>query len=391
MNHHETAIKIAIVIPLYNHGQTIRHVAERALKECNEQCPEVWIIDDGSTDNGVENVQDLDVHILRQPQNMGKGCALQRAAKELHAKGFSHMISLDADNQHYPEDIPLFLQGIQQKPHAFFVGSRDFTVENIPRASRVGRAVSAFWMFVQTGTKVGDMQSGFRAYPLEAFLCLPLKESRYSFEVEVLVQAAWAGFAIEDIPIRVLYQQQEERISHFKSFADNYRISLLNTRLTIRALVPIPFKHHSLDVEGNISLLSPLQSLQRLLKDTRPFNISLSAAVSLGICTLPILGLQCILLLFCIQKWHLDRLTALAIMPLSWPPFLPGLCILVGYRLRHGTWLTEFSIQTLGHEIWQRILEWFLGAIVLAPLVGITMGIIVWLCTLYIRKKDLTA
>ncbi len=242
-------------------------------------------------------------------------------------------------------------------------------------------------MFVQTGTRVSDMQSGFRAYPLQAMLCLPLKESRYSFEIEVLVQAAWAGFAIGDIPIQVLYQQGKERVSHFKALADNVRISILNTRLTIRALVPIPFKHHSLDVEGNISLLSPLQSLQRLLKHSSPFNLSLSAAISLTICTLPILGLQSILLLFCIQKWHLDRLCALAIIPLSWPPFLPGFCVLLGYRIRNGEWLTEFSITTLGHEIWQRIIDWILGALVLAPIVGVLMAIIVLNLSLYLSKK----
>ncbi len=384
-----TDIKVAIVIPLYNHAGTIREVAQRALKERNTLCTEVWVIDDGSTDGGLEHVQDLDVHCLRLSPNKGKGEALQEGARRLSAKGFTHMISLDADNQHYPEDIPLFLAGIEKNPHAFFVGARDFTVENIPKSSRFGRKFSAFWMFVQTGTHVADMQSGFRAYPLEALLCLPLKESRYSFEVEVLVQAAWAGFAIYDIPIQVLYQEGDARISHFKALADNWRISVLNTRLTIRALVPIPFKHHSLDIEGNISLLSPLQSLKRLLKNSSPLRVSLSAAIALTICTLPILGLQSILLLFCIQKWHLDRLSALAIIPLSWPPFLPGLCVLVGYRIRHGQWLSEFSVQTLGHEVWQRVWEWIIGALALAPILGLLMGAIVGIVsyTLTTQKK----
>ncbi len=379
-------LKIAIVIPLYNHGSTIANVAMRALNERTELCTEVWIVDDGSTDNGLENVKDLDVKCLKLPKNMGKGNALREAAKELANNDFTHMIKLDADNQHYPEDIPLFLGEIQKNPFAFLVGARNFNTDNVPRSSRFGRAFSEFWMFVQTGTRVLDMQSGFRAYPLQALLCLPLKENRYSFVIEVLVQAAWTGFAIVDIPIKVLYQKGAERVSHFKAFADNLRITILNTRLTIRALVPIPFRQHLLDIEGNVSLLSPLQSLKHLLKKSTPLKLSLSAAISLGICTLPLLGLQSILLLFCIQKWHLDRLCALAIIPLSWPPFLPGLCVLVGYRVRYGQWLTEFSIQTLGYEIWQRILDWIIGAIVLAPVVGALMAALVLTLTTYLTK-----
>ncbi len=383
----QNGIRVGLVIPLYNHGHTIRQVVERAIAQRTHIFTHIWVIDDGSTDAGLDNIKDLDVQCISLKQNMGKGHALRLGAKTLHEAGFTHMLTLDADNQHYPEDIPFFLQKIEQNPHSFLVGARDFNTANIPKSSRFGRAFSEFWMFVQTGVRVSDMQSGFRVYPLQALLCLPLKENRYSFEIEVLVQAAWAGFSILGVPIRVLYQYGQERISHFKALADNYRISMLNMRLTVRALIPIPFKHHSLDLEGNISLLSPLQSLARLLKHSSPLNLSISAAISLAICTLPILGLQSILLLFCIQKWHLDRLCALAIIPISWPPFLPGLCVLVGYRIRNGQWLTEFSINTLGHEIWQRILDWILGALVLAPIVGILMAITVWSLSHYLTKK----
>ncbi len=381
------ALNVAVVIPLYNHGGTIQDVVQRTLRFCTGICTRVLVIDDGSTDDGLVALSGLDIHSIRLPQNMGKGHALRMAAQALHEAGFTHMITLDADNQHYPEDIPLFLRAIEAHPQTFFVGARDFATDNVPRASRFGRAFSEFWMFVQTGTRVADMQSGFRAYPLQALLCLPLKENRYSFEIEALVQAAWAGFAIGDIPIRVLYQQGDERISHFKAFRDNVRISLLNTRLTVRALVPIPFKHHALDTHGNLSLLSPLQSLEYLLAHSSPWRLSLSAAVALTICTLPILGLQSILLLFCIQKWHLDRLCALVIIPLSWPPVVPALCVLVGHRLRHGEWLTEFSVQTLGYEVWQRFFDWIIGAIALAPVVGAFVALTVLALSQYLRRR----
>ena len=95
--------------------------------------------------------------------------------------------------------------------------------------------------------------------------------------------------------------------------------------------------------------------------------------------TLPAPGLQSILLLLCVGAWSLNRLCALAMVPLTWPPLVPGLCVLVGYRLRHGDWLTEFSVRTLGHEAGQRLWEWVLGSLCMAPVLGLLAGAAVWL------------
>ena len=66
-------------------------------------------------------------------------------------------------------------------------------------------------------------------------------------------------------------------------------------------------------------------------------------------------------------------------IPFTWPPFVPGLGVLLGYRLRNGGWLTEFSLQTLGHEAPQRILDWLVGALALAPVLGLLAGAVVWI------------
>jgi hypothetical protein len=234
-------------------------------------------------------------------------------------------------------------------------------------------------MRVQTGVKVRDMQSGFRAYPLDVLRCLNLSEPGYSFEIEVMVRAAWAGFEVREIPIRVWYPPAGERVSHFKFVRDNARLSLLNTRLTIRALVPVPFRRHAVNVEGRISLLRPMESLRRLLADkATPAELARSAAVGMAVSTLPLPGLQSILLLLCIGWLRLNRLAALAVIPLSWPPVVPGLCVLAGYRLRNGRWLTEFSLQTLGYEAPQRLLDWAAGALCLAPCFGLAAGCAAW-------------
>lgn len=394
-------MKVAIVIPVYNHGKTLSEVIGRCINVCHTfsidnaqnnlslklSSNDILVIDDGSEDDGIKSIQDFPIQIIQHSVNKGKGAALIKAAQSLKKQGYSHMIALDADAQHFPEDIPDFIQAIIQNPYAFIIGKRDFSAPNIPFSSRFGRKFSYFWMFIQTGYTISDMQSGYRAYYLETLLCLNLKETRYSFEIEALVKAAWAGFAIKEIPIKVYYQKGNERISHFDKIKDNIRISILNTKLTVRALIPIPFRHYALDVEGRgMSLLSPLKSLQILLQNSSPVHLAISSAVAFFVCSLPLLGLQSILLLFFINLWHLNRLCALVVIPLSWPPVLPALCILVGYKIWHGTWLTQFSMETLYYQFWQRFFDWILGSLILAPFLGGLMGMIVYLLSIILNK-----
>lgn len=361
----------AVVIPVYNHGQSLRQVVERSLKVH----PLVIVVDDGSTDGGAATLADLPVRLVRLTPNHGKGKALQAGAAEAARAGADHMICLDADGQHYPEDIPLFLNAVAATPKAVIVGRRDFNTPHVPGSSRFGRAFSSFWMCVQTGVHVDDMQSGFRAYPLAVLQRVHPGEPGYAFEVEILVRAAWAGFEIREIDIRVYYPPPAERISHFRSVFDNLRISLLNTRLTIRALLPLPFDRQ----EDAVSLRHPWKSLRRLLASgTPPRELGKSAAAGMALSSLPLPGLQSLLLLYCVGRLGLNRVCALAMIPLTWPPVVPGLAVLLGYRLRNGQWLTEFSLQTLGYEAPQRLLDWMVGGFCLAPVLGLVAGALVW-------------
>jgi uncharacterized protein (DUF2062 family) len=143
--------------------------------------------------------------------------------------------------------------------------------------------------------------------------------------------------------------------------------------------MPVPFRQHALPAQERISLLRPLESLRRLLADkARPVELARSAAVAVAVSTLPMPGLQSILLLLCIGWLRLNRLCALAVIPLTWPPVVPGICVLIGYRLRNGHWLTEFSIHTLGYEAPQRLLDWVIGALCMAPFIGLAAGCVTW-------------
>ncbi|WP_432737385.1 DUF2062 domain-containing protein [Maridesulfovibrio sp. FT414] len=374
--------KPLIVIPVYNHGTTLRDVAIRAMKYCD-----VLIVDDGSTDCGSDNICDLELTLVRHNENLGKGQAIITAAKKALELGNTHIITIDADGQHFPEEIPLFIEAIQQYPEAIFVGSRNFKVQNVPGASRFGRSFSNFWLRVQTGKKVSDVQSGFRAYPLEIFSIIKTSESRYAFEVEILVKSAWAGYEIRDLPIEVHYPSPDKRVSHFNAIKDNARISLLNARLTMRSFVPLPHRQYDRDEQGKISPIHPLRSLRILLsKDETPINLAISGAIGMLLGTLPLIAMHSIAIILCCCFFRLSKITGLAVSQLCIPPLVPALCIEVGHYIRYNKFLTEISLQTLGYEALNRLYEWVLGSLVLGPIFAIIIGITIYIMAFAIKR-----
>lgn len=369
--------KVLAVIPVYNHGATLRQVAEGVLA----LHPHLLVIDDGSDNQVAPLLEGLPLKVVRHEVNRGKGAAIRTAAAFARESGYSHLVTLDADGQHDPAELPKFFAQIELKPRAFIVGARDFkAAEAVPFSSRFGRRFSEFWMFIQTSIRVSDMQSGYRAYPVAALNGLKLWDSHYSFEVEVLVKAAWGGFEIVEIPVSVYYPEPDKRVSHFKAFKDNLRITALNTRLTIRALIPVPFRQLTWDKEDRVSVRRPLKSLRMLLEDQATAGcLALSTFVPIVVCSWPILGFQSFLVLFLIAALKLNRLWALAISHACVPPLMPAFCIEVGHYLRSGVWLTDISWQTLGREVFQRFWDWLAGAAVGGPALGLTLALLVYL------------
>ncbi|MDR1656993.1 MAG: glycosyltransferase family 2 protein [Deltaproteobacteria bacterium] len=377
--------EVLVVIPVYNHGATLLQVAEGVLAIH----PHLLVVDDGSDAAAAPVLEGLALRILRHDVNRGKGAAIMTAAAWARAEGYSHIVTIDADGQHEPADLLNFLEVIKSSPYAFIVGARDFqTAGEVPRLTRFGRRFSEFWMFIQTSVRISDVQSGYRAYPLPALAALKLRDSHYSFEVEVLVKAAWAGFQIAEIPVKVRYPKASERISHFKVFKDNFRMTALNTRLTIRALIPVPFRQLTWDKGDRISALRPLTSLRKLLEDRATAeHLALSTLVPIVACALPILGFQSFLILFLIALLKLNRLWALAVTHACFPPLMPAFCIEVGHYVNHGVWLTDISWQTLGREVFQRLWDWLIGAVIGGPALGLVLAALVYLTARLIGRS----
>jgi len=356
------------VIPVFNHARTAAAVA----LECRTLVERVLVVDDGSTDADIgELLRGSDIAVLRHPRNLGKGRALTTALRHVAAQGATHMITLDADGQHLPADLPVFLEAMRAAPDAIIVGCRDFDVPNVPGSSRFGRSFSNFWVRLETGLALDDTQSGYRAYPVRLISRLRLASARYDFEIEVLVRAAWGGVPIREVPIRVVYLPPGSRISHFKPVLDSARLSRLHARLIGRKLMPWP--HARLvprpAAEPPLALWRhPGRGFRRLLQENAtPGGLAAAAAVGSLLAVLPLIWCHTVAILYASSRLHLNKVMALAIQNLYIPPFTPFLCIQVGYFMRHGRWWTEYTRETLVAGIHLRLFEWLLGSLVLAP------------------------
>jgi uncharacterized protein (DUF2062 family) len=111
-----------------------------------------------------------------------------------------------------------------------------------------------------------------------------------------------------------------------------------------------------------------------LANDATPRDLALSCALGIFLGTMPLVALHSIAILLAAGWLRLNKFAALAVSQLCMPPIVPALCIEAGYSMRHGRFLTEISLQTLGYEGVQRLFEWVLGSLVLAPIFSVIIG-----------------
>ncbi|PKN50842.1 MAG: glycosyltransferase family 2 protein [Deltaproteobacteria bacterium HGW-Deltaproteobacteria-13] len=225
--------RFAFVIPVYNHAGTVA----RVVKQAQAFRFPVFVVDDGSTDNTYDQIKDIaDITILRHEQNQGKGAAILTGfAAASSVADFA--ITIDADGQHYPEDARNLINAIPENSRPIVAGARvGMTGKNVPWTSSFGRKFSNFWVQTSGGPKISDSQSGFRIYPLPEALQLKTKARRFQFEVEILAHANRNGIPVIEAPIRVRYNPEGGRISHFRPFVDFCRNSSTFTRLIFRRI-----------------------------------------------------------------------------------------------------------------------------------------------------------
>ena len=225
---------IIVAVPSYNNVRDLPGVLDRL----KEQGYPILVINDGSTDGTKELLESRysDLNVVHHPVNRGKGAGIRTAFDWAFEKGYRYIITIDSDGQHYPEDLPLFVQAIEQNPDSLLVGARNLKAENMPGKNTLANNLSNFFFRLISGQRLEDTQTGYRLYPVRLLRDMTLISGKYEFEMEILVRAAWRHIPLRSVPIRVYYAPGEERVSHFRPFQDFLRIVGLNLVLLVVAI-----------------------------------------------------------------------------------------------------------------------------------------------------------
>ena len=388
-NNSNSASRVWCAVPVYNNRESVRDI----VAECRSLLENVVVVDDGSTDADlVALLSGIDVNILRHEKNLGKGSAILTASRYIEEHGGAYMITIDADGQHRPADMKKFIPHLDDKAPGIIIGSRNFDTENVPGKSRFGRKFANFWLHVETGVHIDVCQSGFRAYPVKYLNRMKFRGSHYDFEAEVLARAVWAGLSLKTVNIDVVYPEPEKRVSSFRPFLDNLRISHTHAMLVGSRL--IPFRHRRL-VERPKSdfrmLRHPGRFLMMLLKENAtPAGLAMSAAVGIFLAVLPLMFLHTFIILYVASRLNLNKIVAVNVQHLCMPPFVPALCIEIGFFMRNGQWLTDISYETVFAQFSDRLLEWFLGSLIIAPVGAVLIAVITYFSAALIKRQVAT-
>lgn len=379
------ALKCAVLIPTYNNSTTIAKVIE----DVKEYADEIIVVNDGSTDNTSEILSTTkDIRVIEYTRNQGKGYALKLGLSKAHEWGFRYAITIDSDGQHYADDIPVFIKRIEEAPDSLLIGARNLTADNMPSKNTFANKFSNFWYKVETGQKLTDTQSGFRLYPLDKLQNVRLITRRYEFEVEIIVRAAWRGVNVENVPIKVYYPPEEERVSHFRPLRDFTRISILNTVLVLYALLfyyPWNFLRH-------LKPANVKKFIDEQIIHSKDSNIRMAAAMGWGIFCgiIPIWGYQMIFAGVAAHFMKLNKIVALVFSNISIPPMIPFL--LYGSMVAGSIVLNKeniFSIDSISFDtIGPSLNQYIIGSFVLATVSGLVVFAVSLLIMVVCKRKS---
>lgn len=360
-------LNCCVIIPTYNNAKTLHRVVSGVLGYTDN----VIVVNDGATDSTAQILaQYRQITVIDHEANKGKGIALQTGFKAALAMGYDYAITIDSDGQHYPDDILVFIDALEAEGPALLIGSRNMAHESVPKKSSTGNRISNYWVWVETGVKLTDTQSGYRLYPLK-YLPKKFYTNKFEFEIEIITRTSWNGVAVKNVPVKVLYDP-EERVSHFRPFRDFTRISILHTVLTTIAILYIKprdfirgFKKKGLK---RFFLENVLESGDSNHK--KAFSIALG--VFIGI--VPLWGLQTVTVLFLAYVLKLNKLIAFAFSNVSLPPVIPFIVLaslyLGGLAVNNTHPITDFSVESIK----QNFVQYLVGSMILATVSAIIAG-----------------
>ena len=387
LEHKIKSLKICVIIPTYNNERTLKRVIDGVL----EITDDLIVINDGATDSTSRILKKYtDITQIYLPKNKGKGNALRVGFKKAEELGYEFSITIDSDGQHYPEDIAVFVNQLEfeTNKNILLIGSRNMNQEAVPGGSSFGNKFSNFWYKVETGIQLKDTQSGFRLYPLKELNKIKFYTTKFEFEIENIVKAAWKGIIVKNVPVKVLYDEQE-RVSHFRPFKDFARISLLNTWLVLVAFIYIKPR----------DLIRKLRKkgIRRFIKEEilgsneSPLKSAQAMALGVFIGLTPLWGFHTILVLSLAVLFKLNKVISFAFTNVSFPPFIPFTVyasIMIGTQVLGEPTDYSFADFEQNFEFVKSLKTYVVGSFILAFVASIIVGLVSYfLLSLYNKKK----
>lgn len=382
-------LNCCIILPTFNNAATLKRVIDGVL----EYSAELIVVNDGSTD-GTSSILDSYKNLTRidLAKNAGKGNALRLGFKKALDLGFDYAITLDSDGQHYPDDIPLFIEDLAaaKNKNLLLIGARNLqTTDGVPGKNGFGNKVSNFWYRMETGIRLTDTQSGFRLYPLQELAKWDLHTDLYVLEIEVIVKADWNGTEVRNIPIRVLYDP-DERVSHFRPFTD----------------VMLIIKYRCYTVIKGFWFVRPTRYLKSLKKkgikkaflngflgvNDSPHKKALSVALGVFIGLTPLYGFHTVIVLALAIVLKLNKIISVTFSHVSLPPFIPFVLfasIQTGNMLLGHDFSFDFSNTEIIGEIGDQLQSYIIGSLFLSTFGALFMYLLSLLIFSLLQRKKL--
>jgi len=203
-------MKIAVVIPAYNSEATIGSVISRVNKNIDDVI--IIVVNDGSNDKTSAVSQAAKALVLSHPTNRGKGAALKTGFKKALELGVPLIATLDADEQHPPEMLPLFFKALHSNSADVIIGNRMKNLKKMPFQRILTNKITSGLISLRIGKKIEDSQCGFRLIRAELLRDILLNKNRFDLESELILKAGIAGYHFSSVPIATIYQEESSAI-----------------------------------------------------------------------------------------------------------------------------------------------------------------------------------
>jgi glycosyltransferase involved in cell wall biosynthesis len=203
---------VLVLVPAYNAGKYLPDLIPRLRQfVCDEN---LLVVNDGSTDNTADLLRQMEVNNITFPQNRGKGAGLAAGFDYAVKHGYRSVLTLDADLQHLPEEIPAFYAADDGRH--LVMGTRDIDLKIMPLERWLTNNLTSLIVSVFSRRRVRDSQSGFRLIPTSLLRMIPLQTVNYDFESELLFKAGAIGCRVSEVSISTVYDDSPSYINPFK-------------------------------------------------------------------------------------------------------------------------------------------------------------------------------